>query len=142
MWGVLIKRKHIADFFWVQSKRAVISIGEVMKTRKLQMLMILVIATACVFAAVSFAEQAARYTAEQEGKHVFLTQTKEDMNTLRSCLMPLYRPAAKPELAAAAPSVSAMVPSAKMIPSLVQPDSTAIAASPRREMAAGSTEKK
>ena len=113
-----------------------------MKTKKLQVLMILVIVMACIFAAKSFAEQAARYAAEQEGKHVFLAQTKEDMNTLRSCLEPLYRPAVKPELGGAAPKVSAMMPSAKIMPSIVQPDSTAIAASPRPEIATGSGEKK
>ncbi|MEI6863108.1 MAG: hypothetical protein WCK38_01755 [Candidatus Omnitrophota bacterium] len=113
-----------------------------MKTKKLQVLMILVIATACVlFAALSFAEQAAKYAAEQEGKHMFLAQTKEDMSALRSCLMPLYRPAVRPELTTAAPNVSAMIPSAKMVPSIVQPDSTAIAASPRSEITTGSGEK-
>jgi len=114
-----------------------------MKTKKMQVLMILVIATACVaFAAVSFAEQAAKYAAEQEGKHMFLAQTKEDMSALRSCLMPLYRPAVKPELTAATPNMSTVMPSAKMIPSLVQPDSTAIAASPRPEITTGSQENK
>ena len=114
-----------------------------MKTKKLQPLMILVIATVCIsFAAISFAEQAAKYAAEQEGKHIFLAQTKEDVNALRSCLMPLYRPAARPELAAAVPNVSAMIPPAKMAPSLVQPASTAIAASPRPEITTGSEEKK
>ena len=113
-----------------------------MKTRNLQVLMILMIAMVCALEAVCFAEQTARYAAEQEGKHVFLTQTKEDMDALRSCLMPLYRPAAKPELATAAPNISAMIPPAKMVPSLVQPDSTAIAASPRPEITAGPKEKK
>lgn len=117
-----------------------------MKTKKLKALMILVIAIAGVYCAtVSFAEQAARYAAEQEGKHLFLVQTKEDMNALRSCLMPLYRPAAKPELAGAASltsGVSAMMPSAKIIPSIVQPDSTAIASSPRPEITTGPEEKK
>ncbi|MCX5680498.1 MAG: hypothetical protein NTZ95_07670 [Candidatus Omnitrophica bacterium] len=114
-----------------------------MKTRKLQVLMILMIAVGCIHcAALSFAEQAARYAAEQEGKHMFLAQTREDVSALRSCLMPLYRPAARPELAAATPSVLAMIPSANMVPSLVQPDSTAIAASPRSEITTGSEDKR
>jgi len=114
-----------------------------MKTKMLQTLMILVIVVAGTYcAAVSFAEQAARYAAEQEGKHIYLAQTKEDMNALRSCLMPLYRPAAKPELTGASPDVSAMMPSAKMVPSLVRPDATAIAASPRPEIVTGPEEKK
>jgi len=100
--------------------------------------MILVIATASVYSAAAvFANQAARYAAEQEGKHMFLAQTKEDVGALRSCLTPLYRPAAKPELASAATNVMAMIPPAMMVPSLVQPDSTAIAASPRSEITAG-----
>lgn len=114
-----------------------------MKAKKLQVFMISIIVAACVFlATLSFAEQAAKYAAEQEGKHMFLAQTNEDMNALRACLMPLYRPAAKPELAAAAPNVSTMLPSAKMVSSLVQPDSTAIAASPRPEITTGSGDKK
>jgi len=105
-----------------------------MKTKILKILMILVTATACVFVAASFAGQTAKYASEQEGKHVFLVQAKEDMNALRSCLMPLYRPAAKPDLTSGAPLVSEVMPSAKMVPSLVQPDSTAIAAAPRAEI--------
>ena len=114
-----------------------------MKTKILQVLMILVIAVAGICcAAVSFAEQATRYAAEQEGKHIFLAQTKEDMGALRSCLMPLYRPVARPELTSASPDVSAAMPSAKIVPSIVQPNSTAIAASPRPEIVTGSEEKK
>lgn len=114
-----------------------------MKTKILQVFMILVIAIAGIYcASVSFAEQAARYAAEQEGKHIFLAQTKEDMNALRSCLIPLYRTAARPEFTPASSDVSTVMPSAKMVPSIVQPNSTAIAASPRPEIITGSEDKK
>ena len=112
-----------------------------MKTRKLQVLMILTIAAVCVLAAVSFAETTAKYTAEQEGKHMFLARTKEDVNAIRSCLAPIYG-LAKPPLTAVSTGISSIVPPAKMMPSLVQPDSTAIAASPRPEITTGSEKKK
>lgn len=107
-----------------------------MKIKKMQLLMTLalVLATTCAFNAVSAGEQAARYTAGQEGKHIFLAEAREDMAALRSCLLPIYRPAARPELAGAGSSISSAIPPAQMAPSIVQPDSTAIAASPRPEI--------
>lgn len=130
------------DFFYKLIKGAIISKGAVMKNRKSQALMIFAAATACaIFAVLSFAGQAASYVAEQEGKHIFLAQTKEDMGELRSCLTPFYRPAAKPELSTAAPNVSAVMPPATIIPSIVQPAQTAIAASPRPEITTGMEDK-
>lgn len=113
-----------------------------MKTTRSQLLMILVISTACVFAAVSFAEQTAMYSAEQEGKHMSLAKAREDMNILRACLSPIYRIVSKTEPVAMTPSISDMVPPAKIAPPIVQPDSTAIAASPRPEITTGSEDKK
>lgn len=114
-----------------------------MNIRRLQVIMILFVAAACAyFAAVSFAGQAANYTAEQEGKQMYLAQTREDMSALRACLMPLYRPAVKPELAAMPSNVSMAMPQARMMPSLIQPDPTAIAASPRPEIMTASEDKK
>ena len=120
-----------------------VSIGEVMKTKKLQALMILMIVMACIScAAASFSEQAVRYAVEQEGKHMSLVQAKEDVGVLRACLAPTYGIVVKPEFTVASASICSMVPPAKMVPSLVQPDSTAIAASPRPEITTGSEEKR
>jgi hypothetical protein len=110
-----------------------------MKVKKLQVLMIVIsaLAMACVFQTVSAGEQTTRYAAEQEGKHIFLAQAKEDIGALRSCLMPHYRPSVKPELNPGVSNISAVMPSAQMAPPIVQPDPTAIAASPRPEIMTG-----
>lgn len=118
--------------------------GVAMKIKKMQVLMILILAltTGCAFAAVSLAEQAIRYAAEQEGKHTSLAKAKEDVGVLRACLAPMYMLTAKPAQTPATRDIAEMMPSAKMVPQIVQPASTAIAASPRPEIVTASEEKK
>ena len=102
----------------------------------------LVLSTACVLAAVSTGEQTATYAAGQEKKHIFLAEVRENIDALHSCLSTRYRPSVEPNITAASPSISTLVPSAGIIPSSINPDQTAIAASPRIEITAGSGEKK
>jgi hypothetical protein len=116
-----------------------------MKTKriKLHMTLALALMVGCAFVAVCSGGQAAQYIADQEGKQVHLAKAKEDMVALRSCLAPCYKSAAKLlEITASVSDVAVIVPSAAIMPSIVKPDSTAIAASPRSEIKTGPEEKK
>ena len=113
-----------------------------MKSFKIFTAMAWILLTACVLAAVSSSEQTATYAAEQEKKHIFLAEVKENVDVLYSCLTALYRPLVRPALMAVSPDISELVPSASAVSSNIQPDQTAIAASPRREIITGSEEKK
>jgi hypothetical protein len=113
-----------------------------MKSLWIFMTMTLVLATACVLTAASSGEQTATYAAGQEKKHIFLAEVRENVDVLHSCLSTHYRPSAQPDLTAVSPNISTLVPSASMIASPIQPDQTAIAASPYQEITTASEEKK
>lgn len=113
-----------------------------MKSLRIFTIEALVLSVACVLTAVSSGEQTATYAAGQEKKHIFLAEVRENIDVLHYCLSTHYRPSVEPDLMAASPSISTLIPSAGIIASPIQPDQTAIAASPRREIITGSEEKK
>jgi hypothetical protein len=112
-----------------------------MKSLRVFTVMTLILSMACVLSAASSGEQTATYAAGQEKKHIFLAEVRENIDVLHSCLATHYRPSVEPNLTAVAPNISALVPPAAVIASVIQPDHTAIAASPRQEIITGSDEK-
>lgn len=112
-----------------------------MKSLRVFTAMALVLSMACVLSAVSSGEQTATYAAGQAKKHIFLAEVRENIDVLHSCLATHYRPSVEPNLTSAVPNISALVPPAAVIASPIQPDNTAIAASPRQEITTGSEEK-
>jgi len=111
-----------------------------MKSLRIFTILTFVLSMACVLSAVSSGEQTATYAAGQEKKHIFLAEVRENIDVLHSCLATHYRPSVEPNITAVSSNISALVPPAAVIAPVIQPDQTAIAASPRREITTGSEE--
>lgn len=93
--------------------------------------MIFVCVTVCCAA-----QAAAKYVLDQENKNVLVTSMSENVDTLRSCLQPASNlTPAGPGLNVNAKDISKIVPAAGAISIPVNPSPTAIAPSPREEIA-------
>ena len=80
----------------------------------LLMAWLLVLTSVCV--SFCAGDQAARYLANQNQKQLFLSEAKEDISILTSCLHPTYRSSStKPEFTISSQDIARIIPTKQFI---------------------------